>query len=128
MIQPPLRAAATLLLPVLLAACGGAVPRPVTAGRIPLPSQSVMNAGLDRVIGASARGLTQMFGAADADVAEGSARKLQFGSSICVLDAYLYPKGSGEPVVTYVDARQRDGSGIDRASCVAALSRREGGK
>ena len=85
-------------------------------------------AGLAGVLGASARGLTQMFGTPDADIAEGNARKLQFGSSICVLDAYLYPKGSGEPVVTYVDARQRDGSGIDRASCVAALNRRDGGK
>jgi hypothetical protein len=112
----------------LLAGCGGATP-PVTAGRIPLPTQRPLNvAGLERVMGQPARALTQMFGAADADVAEGSARKLQFGSRICVLDAYLYPKGSGEPVVTYVDARQRDGSTIDRASCVAALSRRDGGK
>ena len=118
-----------LFLSVLLSACGVTGTPVATAGRIPLPTQRPINVlGLERVMGQSARGLTQMFGAADADVAEGSARKLQFGSRICVLDAYLYPKGSGEPVVTYVDARQRDGSTIDRASCVAALSRRDGGK
>ena len=50
----------------------------------------------------------------------------QFQSGICVLDAYLYPPSpSGEPRVTYLDAREPDGSAIDRASCVAALTRRE---
>ena len=53
---------------------------------------------------------------------EGTARKLQFKEPICVLDAYLYPKGSGEPIVTYVDARQPDGSPIDRASCVGGAA------
>lgn len=117
-----------LLLSVLVAGCA-TVPQPNVAPRVPLPAQRpISTVGLERVMGQTARTLTQTFGAADADVQEGSARKLQFGSRICVLDAYLYPKGSGEPVVTYVDARQRDGSAIDRASCVAALSRRDGGK
>lgn len=75
-----------------------------------------------------AAALTRLFGAPNADVREGNARKLQFQSRICVLDTYLYPKGSSEPRVTYVDARQPDGRAIDRASCVAALTRREGGK
>lgn len=115
---------------LLLAACstGTTVPRP--AARIPLPQpRAISTLGLERVMGQPARALTQAFGAADADVIEGMGRKLQFGSRICVLDAYLYPKdGKGEPVVTYVDARQPDGSAIDRASCVAALARRDGGK
>lgn len=118
-----------IVLVLTLAGCGADRAPVATAARIPLPNQRPLSAvGLERVLGQSARGLTQMFGAADADVSEGSARKLQFGSRICVLDAYLYPKGSGEPVVTHIDTRQRDGSAIDRASCVAALSRREGGK
>lgn len=114
---------------LLLAACGAATtPRP--AARIPLPQpRAISTLGLERVMGQPARALTQAFGAADADVTEGLGRKLQFGSRICVLDAYLYPKdGKGDPVVTYVDARQPDGSAIDRASCVAALARRDGGK
>ncbi len=83
--------------------------------------------GLERVIGQDANGLVRLFGEPDADMREGTARKLQFQSRICVLDTYLYPKGSAEPRVTYVDARQPDGRTIDRASCVAALTRREGG-
>jgi hypothetical protein len=55
-------------------------------------------------------------------VREGGARKLQFSSPVCVMDAYLYPGEQGrEAVVTHIDARLPDGRDIDRASCVAAL-------
>ena len=117
---------ALLLLPLpLLAACattgGGAL---ADAPRAALPA-----AGLETVMGQNAAGLTRLLGTPDADVREGTARKLQFTSAICVLDAYLYPKGEGaEPRVTWLDARQRDGSPLDRASCVAALTRRDGGR
>ena len=81
--------------------------------------------GLERVIGKDARSLQILFGAPDQDVRENAARKLQYASAVCVLDAYLYPPSSGrEPVVTYVDARLPSGEDFDRASCVAALSRR----
>ena len=123
-----MKAAAAVPLLLALAACGTAAPvaRPGRVSALPPPVYGTL--GLERVIGQPARGLTALFGTPDVDLAEGAARKLQFGSRICVLDAYLYSKGNGEPVVTYIDARQRDGSAIDRASCVAALSRREGGK
>ncbi len=107
-----------------LAGCAAPVAKPVV-GRPAIPYTSV---GLERVLGQDAAGLTRLFGQPDADVREGSARKLQFQSGICVLDAYLYPKGSDAPRVTYLDAREPDGSTIDRASCVAALTRRDGGK
>ncbi|MDB5696078.1 MAG: hypothetical protein JWN21_1621 [Sphingomonas bacterium] len=84
--------------------------------------------GLERVIGQDAGGLTRLFGQPDQEVREGTARKLQFASGICVLDAYLYPKGGQAPRVTWLDARQPDGRAIDRASCVAALTRRDGGR
>src|SRR3546814_12713082 len=73
-------------------------------------------AGLERVMGRNAAGLTALLGKPDADFREGAARKLQFQGPICVLDAYLYPEKGAEPRVTYVDARQRDGTPIDRAS------------
>ncbi len=80
-------------------------------------------------MGQNAQALTQVFGRPDADLTEGMGRKMQFVSDICVLDAYLYaPGGAGVPVVTHVDARQRTGQPIDRASCVAALVRRRGGR
>ena len=116
--------ASLILLPALaLAACAGdgAAPRTqMPALYVPIPVTTGA-AGLDRVIGQPAGALIGLFGQPAADVREGSARKLQFGNATCVLDAYLYPKGSGEPLVTYIDARQTDGSPVDRASCVGAL-------
>ena len=121
-----MRRLAILGAALTLAGCGGGVvPRAQSAGEVAVPYTS---AGLERVIGRNSGELIALFGQPDADVREGSARKLQFGSNICVLDAYLYPKGGAEPKVTYVDAREPDGSASDRASCVAALTRREGGK
>ena len=119
--------AMVLVTGLLLAGCGETMARPATPSAAPVRPLSII--GLDRVMGQSAAALTREFGAPDADVREGTARKLQFKGPICVLDTYLYPgKGGGEPTVTYVDTRQPDGSPIDRASCVAALARRGGGK
>ena len=107
----------------LLAACGP------TTGRIPVasaPPPVRIEAGLDRVMGRDARTLISQFGAPNQDVREESARKLQYASAVCVLDAYLYSPGPGrEPVVTHVDARLPTGEDIDRASCIAALIRRK---
>lgn len=108
---------------LLLAGCAAGDPRPQAAiGRVPLPAYTPV--GLERVLGEEAAALTRLFGTPDAEVREGTARKLQFAGPICVLDAYLYPKGKAEARVTWLDARQPDGSPIDRASCVAALTRR----
>ena len=112
---------------LLLAGCAAGTPRPIVpSGRVPTSYTAI---GLERVNGQTAAGLVALFGQPDADVREGTARKLQFQGPICVLDTYLYPPASNaEPRVTYLDAREPDGSPIDRASCVAALTRREGGK
>lgn len=108
------------LLGLALAGCAESTARPthVRPPLIPIPTGG---AGLGSVLGATAANLTTMFGQPAADVREGTARKLQFGNATCVLDAYLYPRGHAEPVVTYLDTRQTDGSPIDRASCVGAL-------
>jgi len=91
-------------------------------------SPPMVRTGLDRVLGQTAPQLVSLFGDADQDVREAmGARRLQFAGPICILDAYLYPPkaGGGDAQVTYVDARQPDGRDIDRASCVAALTRRK---
>ena len=93
------------------------------------PRPNYGTVGLERVMGQNANALTLLFGQPLLDLTEGAGRKLQFGSNICVLDAYLYaPQQGGVPVVSHVDARQRTGAPIDRASCVAALTRRDGGR
>lgn len=98
--------------------------RPVVA--VPIPFRT--GDGPGTVMGKNAGQLVALFGQPNAEVREGVGRKLQFASAICVLDAYLYPRGQAQALVTHVDARQTDGSPIDRASCVAALQRRGGGK
>ncbi|KQX21739.1 MULTISPECIES: hypothetical protein [unclassified Sphingomonas] len=107
----------------LLAACGPGGHIPVVSAPPP-PTRA--EAGLDRVLGRDARALISLFGTPDQDIREDPARKLQYASGVCVLDAYLYPPAPGrEPVVTHVDARLPTGEDIDRASCIAALSRRK---
>ena len=103
---------------LLLAGC---VSAPSGQENVPATPPVISTSGLERVLGHDARSLVAQFGEPELDVREGQGRKLQFIGPICVLDAYLYPKGHREPVVTYVDARQPDGRDIDRASCVAAL-------
>lgn len=98
---------------------------PVQQAPGPAPAPPPLTAGLDRVMGRDARALEELFGDPDQDVRDQGARKLQFASSACVLDAYLYAKTAGhEPVVTWIDARLPTGGDFDRASCIAALSRR----
>ena len=119
-------ARASLLASLLaLAACVAAPAPPV---RVPVKGPPVpppLATGLDRVMGKDARALEALFGTPDQDVREEGARKLQYTSAVCVLDAYLYARTAGaEPVVTWIDARLPGGDDIDRASCIAALSRR----
>ncbi|WP_419807209.1 hypothetical protein [Sphingomonas sp.] len=118
--KPTLLTAATALA---LTACATGMPHPASVAIAPVVNYTAI--GLERVIGQDATALVRLFGQPDAEVREGTARKLQFQGPICVLDAYLYPKGTESARVTYLDARQPDGSPIDRASCVAALSRRD---
>jgi hypothetical protein len=121
-----LRASATAAS-LLLAGCAASKGEVAPATQI-RPVQrpvSYTSTGLENVLGRTARMLEAQFGRPGLDVREGPARKLQFGGAACVLDAYLYPpKGGGEPIVTHLDARLPDGRDFDRASCVAALSRR----
>jgi hypothetical protein len=83
-------------LALLLAGCGeSTMARPATPTVVIKPPPPT--GGLERVMGQNAAGLTQTFGTPNADVREGTARKLQFQGTFCVLDTYLYPgKNGGE--------------------------------
>ena len=136
-----------MIVPLALAGCVSAprmepaAPRPAAAVRPP-PQQSAGPAvahsapgfiaptvmrlpGLESVIGADARRLTEIFGPARLTVPEGDAVKLQFAGTPCVLDVFLYPlRPGGQPSATHVEARRpSDGQDVDRANCVAALRR-----
>ena len=113
-------------VPLLLAGCVSSAVEPPKPAVQPVRPATYSVSGLETVMGHNARSLESLFGRPDLDVREGTARKLQFISPVCVLDTYLYPpRGGGDPIVTYLDARLPDGRDMDRASCVAALSRRE---
>jgi len=107
-----------------LAACAST--GATTSSLPPSPPSPLNNvAGLDIVMGKTAGQLQRLFGRPQQDVAEPPARKLQFASGACILDAYLYPpKSGGEMQVTHIDARRSDGAEVDRVSCVNALRRR----
>lgn len=81
--------------------------------------------GLESVIGADSRRLTELFGPARLTVPEGDAVKLQFSGTACVLEVFLYPlRPGGAPTATHVEARRAsDGQDVDRAACVNALRR-----
>lgn len=114
---------------VALGGCGAElVPAARPAAYIPVPAAAAASApaSVTAVKGQTASRLIAEFGQPALDMNEGPARKLQFAGPICVLDTYLYPpsNGRGEPVVTHLDTRQRDGGPIDQASCLAALAAR----
>ncbi len=120
-----LRTAFLIAASLGVTACGETAPVQRRPQAIAPPPARIAT-GLDRVMGKDARALVQLFGPAAKDVREASARKLQFSSSTCILDAYLYPPGTGkEPVVTFLSARVPDGRDADKASCVTALSQRK---
>ena len=121
-----LRSATILLAALTISACATTPRAAKGASPVQVSPPLVAPTGLDRVIGRNAGSLISLFGNADQDVREENSRKLQFSSGICILDAYLYTPAKGkEPLVSYVDARQPDGGTIDKASCVAALTRRK---
>lgn len=120
------RLLAPLSLGLFVAGCATA---PTGVAPVAERPANLHEAGLERVLGKTGPELVALFGDADLDIHEGQARRLQFAGPVCVLDTYLYPaKAGATPTVTYLDARLPNGDDIDRASCVAALSRRTAAK
>ena len=78
------RTPAILAAALALGGCATA-PRPQPAAAAPVIRYQPI--GLERVVGQDAAGLVRLFGATDADMREGTARKLQFQGPICVHDA-----------------------------------------
>ena len=108
---------------LLLGACAPQAAEVARPARRAAPPPTRAVAGLEAVLGRTAAVLAAQFGRPALDIREGTARKLQFESPVCVLDAYLYPPAAGgEPIVTHLDARLPDGRDMDRASCIAAIS------
>ena len=120
------RLAAIASLALLLGGCAGsAIPRvtppkgtppPAAAITPPRPTQN------NSLIGRNANSALGLFGKPRLDVAEGAARKLQFGGTACILDIYYYaPRQGADQLATHVDARTPDGRDANVPSCIEAL-------
>lgn len=112
-----------VLFALPLAACGSQAPppKPIPAAvRTDLPPQQVQHNDL---VGLSANELVAQFGTPRLQIRDGDGTKLQFASSSCLLDTYLYPGqgGGGLPRVTYVDAYRRDGRTMLPQECSLTL-------
>lgn len=126
---PILRPRRAMVLPVvgvalLLSACSsGGSPRPSGPATAPRPYVSPIGdiRGLEGVIGQSPQSVMRQFGKPRLDVVEPYGRKLQFSGKSCVLDVYFYPDRQGSDRAVHVDARNHEGSAVDRAGCVSAL-------
>ena len=71
--------------------------------------------------------LAARFGAPTFTLREGSGLKLQWQNASCVLDAYLYPPGTGAalPTVIHVDTRRPiSGESVPVEPCSASLAAR----
>jgi len=66
--------------------------------------------------------LVLKFGTPALQIREGDSLKLQFRSSLCVLDAYLYRSGTAPHRVTHADARTRALGAVDQALCIRSLA------
>ncbi|HET9355880.1 MAG TPA: hypothetical protein VFO42_06925 [Sphingomicrobium sp.] len=109
-----------MALSLMLVAVGCArTPQPEPVGQAPVkPASGPVSA----LIGLSASELISHFGQPRLQVREGPGVKLQWASSGCVLDVYLYPEGAqGRERATHVDSRRPSGDSIDQRSCVELL-------
>jgi hypothetical protein len=106
---------------LFLAGCAAAPQQPVAQTQ-PSPSAPT-EPQTRRLLGMTAQDLVGHLGNPALQVREGNSLKLQFRSPRCVLDAYLYPSGSGSgPLrVTYIDTRAPSGVGTDQAACISTL-------
>ena len=75
------------------------------------------------IIGLTTQELVELLGTPALQIREGNSLKLQFRSSYCVLDAFLYPPpGAAAPYrVTYVDTRSKSLAEVDQESCLHAF-------
>jgi hypothetical protein len=106
---------------LLLGACATRPQAPVAESPVipqqPLPREPRL------LLGLTAQTLVGHFGNPALQIREGESLKLQFRTSRCVLDAYLYPQG-GTLKVTHVDTRTASGARFDQATCISELEGR----
>ena len=112
-----------LAVAVLLTAACATTPTPVAVTPVPAVAAKPQRGEL---IGLTPSEIGARFGKPRLQVREGDGTKVQFSTTRCVLDLYLYPAGGSEGVarVTHVDARTPDGRETDKARCLVDIETR----
>jgi hypothetical protein len=110
---------------VLTACAATPAPQPVATAKPAAATNSVDHRSLN---GMTANDLIEHFGRPRLQITEGAGTKLQFAGPACVLDAYLYPPGTGggTPRVTDIEARNFQGGEVSAQSCVYAMEQKKG--
>jgi hypothetical protein len=121
------RACALILLPLLAAGCasdgGGA------GNHGNKNAAYVRSVDSSQLIGLESAQVTGLLGAADFRRDDGPAEILQYRSSSCVLDLYLYrDDGSGDYRVKYIEARDRSLAQQAPQTCVNSVMRSRSGQ
>lgn len=108
---------ATLSGLLLVTACA---PVATVSPPVPAAAPPAATLGMERVLGASPEAVIAILGRPSLDREEGPARHLQFAhGNVCTLDLFFYPRPpGGGRVATHAEARRRDGSPLDPASCL----------
>ena len=109
-----MRSLSIAILMLLLSACAEGRAEPEAIAR---PMAAPVSRGL---IGSSMSELVARFGTPQLQVREGPGLKLQWASSGCILDVYLYapPSGGGIERAVHADARRPSGETVLPGSCV----------
>ena len=108
---------------LLLTAACATTPTPAPVAPVTAVAAKQQRGGL---IGLTPTEVGARFGKPRLQVREGDGTKVQFATTRCVLDLYLYPAGGSGGVarVTHVDARTPDGRDTDKARCLADIETR----
>jgi hypothetical protein len=106
---------------LFLAGCATAPQQPEPVAPEQAPQPQPVHPQTTPLTGMTQRDLVGYFGNPALQIPEGRSMKLQFRSSYCVLDAYLYPGQNGVLRVTYVNTRTPSGADTDQAACISAL-------
>jgi hypothetical protein len=110
------KSGATLVVALLLSACGGANAPELKPLSTPIIRAQQPVGGL---IGKTEAEIIRQLGSPVQENIEGGAKRLQFSRNGCVIDAYLFPlRLNGQLVVTHVDSRRVTGEDLDLANCL----------
>ncbi len=117
-----------LFLPVLLilTACASGPKQPAPEAAVKAPRKAA-GVNPDDLMGKEAAELRRLLGEPSLLRREKSAEVWQYAGETCVLFLYLYPAATGNPSVSFIDARAKTKGPASVPDCLGAALRAHGG-